>query len=56
LHLGCEDLIEQAIGHSNRRLRFTAYHIREADPLLLSDQLEYSISIHVTIVPLCFTG
>ena len=56
LHFGGEDLIEQAIGHPNRRLRFTADHIREADPLLLSDQLEYSVSIHETIVPLCFTS
>lgn len=55
LHFGRDNLIEQTIVQTNGRLPFTTRHIREADLLLLSDQLEYSVSIHLRIVPLCFT-
>jgi len=42
----CDDLIQQTIGQPDRRLTFCSGDIREADALLLSDQLEHSLSIH----------
>jgi CheY-like chemotaxis protein len=52
---GRDELIEQPIGHPDRCLPFSSLQIREAGTLLLSEQLEHDVSIHLGIVPLCFT-
>jgi CheY-like chemotaxis protein len=46
LEFGRNDLVEQTIGHTDRRLSFTPDQIFEVDLLLLSDQLEYSRAVH----------